>query len=62
MQKSLYEQLKNIDEDMSRMTPNIWYDSWPDQNHGIVYGAILINGKKLDSKTDSLPVTDTKEE
>jgi len=43
MKKSLYEQLKEADKNIARMTPDIWYNIGPQQNHGIVHGAQLVN-------------------
>ena len=45
MQKSLYQQLRDADKDLANMTPAVWFDAWPDQNHGIVYGATLIKSE-----------------
>ena len=44
--------MRDADADIERTTPDIWCDVWPDQNHGIVRGAKLVNYKKSNKPLD----------
>jgi len=58
VEKSLNQQLKEIDKNLKRMTPDIWYDTFPDKDHepvhGLVYGAKLVNVALTKDEVESL--------